>query len=71
MLLACRKEEELRLLVPIGTIATCLFCCRCRMTGEQILQLFLLPPTGAVQTIGTKLCFVWLQMHCIMEFSIK
>lgn len=23
--LACRKEEELRLLVPVGTIATCFF----------------------------------------------
>ena len=71
LLLACRKEEELRLLVPVGTIATCLFCCRCRMTGEQIPQLLLLPLTGAVQTIGTKPCFVCLQMHCIMEIAIN
>jgi hypothetical protein len=60
MLLTCGRKEELRLL-----------CCRCRMTGEQIPQLLLLPPTGAVQTIGTKLCFVCLQMLCIMEISIK
>jgi hypothetical protein len=59
------------LLVAVGTFASAVFCCRCRMTGEQIRQLSLLPPTGAVQTIGTELYFVCLQMQCIMKIVIK
>jgi hypothetical protein len=59
------------LLVPVGTFASTLFCCRCRMTGEQIPQALLLPLTGVAQIIGTKLYFVCRQMQCIMQIVIK
>jgi hypothetical protein len=71
LFLACSRRVELRLLVLVGTFGSALFSCRCRMTGEQIPQVLLLPPTGVVQTIGTKLYFVSLQKQCIMKIVIK